>query len=213
MLHAMSHDMSKGDTRSAIAGVLLAGGDSSRLGASKQLVEFAGEPLILRAARAATELCTAGLVVVTGAVHEPIEAALAGTSVTVARNPEWREGIGASIRCGVCATDARADAFLLLLCDQPWVGSEELAELIAAWRAAPDSIAAAGYAGCHGVPAVFPARFRQRLIDLSGDRGARALIDAADDLTVVDMPAAAFDIDTPEDVQRISHARPEHGSD
>ena len=213
MLHAMSRDMSTGETGFAIAGVLVAAGDSSRLGAPKQLVEFAGEPLVLRAARAAVEHCTAGLVVVTGAMHEPVEAALTGISVTVARNPEWREGIGASIRCGVRATDARADAFLVLLCDQPQVGAEELASLVAAWRAAPEAIAAAGYAGSHGVPAVFPACFRQRLMDLSGDRGARALIDAADNLTVVEMPVAAFDVDTPEDVQRMSRARPGRGSD
>jgi len=213
MLHAMSQKTSDGDSCPAVAGILLAGGGSSRLGAPKQLVEFAGDALIVRAARAATDHCTAGLVVVTGAVREPVEAALAGIAATVVNNPDWREGIGASIRCGVRAVDPRADAFLLLLCDQPHVGSDELAALIAAWRAAPDSIAAAGYASSRGVPAVFPASYRPRLAELRGDRGARTLIDTTDEVVVVDMPAAAIDVDTPEDLTNLHRLRPDRGAD
>jgi len=213
MLHAMSQNIGNGDTRPSIAGILLAGGGSSRLGAPKQLVKLDGEPLILRAARAAADYCAAGLVVVTGAIHEPVEAALAGIGATVVNNPDWQEGIGASIRCGASAADARADALLLMLCDQPHVGGEELRELIAAWRAAPESIVAAGYAGSHGVPAVFPARFRRQLTELRGDRGARALIDAADKVIVVDMPAAAIDIDTPEDVRKLHGPSRDRGPD
>jgi len=187
-----------------IAGILLAAGGSSRLGVPKQFLEYAGESLLARAANAAMEHCSAGLVVVTGAVHEPVVRALADTPATIVHNPGWNAGMSSSIRCGVAAADSSATAYLLLLCDQPRVGSAELGALVAAWSRARDSIAAAGYAGTVGVPAIFPARYRDALLALDGARGARGLIVAACGVSVVNMPGAAVDIDTPDDARRLS---------
>ena len=106
-------------------------------------------------------------------------------------------------RGGVAAADPDADALLLTLCDQPDIRAEQLGTLVAAWRATPDNVAAAAYAGTRGVPAIFPARCREALARLGGDRGAQAVIAAEPDVTVVDMPEAAFDVDTPEDARRI----------
>ena len=64
------------------------------------------------------------------------------------------------------------------------------------WRAQPDRIVAAAYAGAAGVPAIFPRRLFAALAALGGDRGARALIDrAGDDVVRVALPDAAFDVD------------------
>jgi len=198
-------DAQDSDVNTSIAAILLAAGRSRRLGAPKQLLTVDGTPLVVRAVRQAMVHCDAGMVVVTGAGREQIIDVLAGLPIDIVENPDWAQGMGTSIRCGVAAAPAAAGGLLLLVCDQPAVGAAELAGLTDAWRAAPERIAAAGYAGTRGVPAIFPACYRGRLMALNGDCGARSIIAEADEVTVVDMPAAAHDIDTPADAQWLGY--------
>jgi molybdenum cofactor cytidylyltransferase len=90
----------------------------------------------------------------------------------------------------------------MLLVDQPHVDAAALVRLVAAWRRRPGIPAAARYDGRIGVPAVLPRRHWRALKSLRGDEGARALLRGVATLTPVDMPEAAFDVDTPEDLRR-----------
>ncbi len=188
---------------SDLAGVLLAAGASVRLGRPKQLVEFDGSPLVRHAAAKAVNVCGSGLVVVTGAHHQEVVAALDSLPVRAVYNPSWREGIGSSLRQGVTAVNPDARAILLMLSDQPALTQSDLERLARAWVSRPSRIAAAEYGGSLGVPAIFPVEYRQRLTQLHGDRGAKLLIEKADDVTVVEMPDAAFDLDTPDDLVKL----------
>jgi molybdenum cofactor cytidylyltransferase len=110
-----------------------------------------------------------------------------------AANPLADEGMASSIRAGVerAGTDAR---ILFLLCDQPRITADHLRALIAV--DAP--IAASGYAGIAGVPAIFAPRFVPELLALRGDRGARAIIERhREEVGVVVFEDAAFDVDEP----------------
>lgn len=183
-----------------LTGILLAAGESARLGEPKQLLRFQGEPLVRRAAAALLDHCSRVLVV-TGAVDQPVMDALAGMPVRIVHNEAWREGMGSSIRRGVECAEQGSAGYLLFVADQPLVGTVEIGKLVEAWRSSPQSIAAAAYANTRGVPAIFPARLFVALTTLGGDCGARSVVDAATDVTVVDMPRAAVDLDTPEDVR------------
>jgi len=165
-----------------VAGVVLAAGASRRLGRPKQLVEAAGVPLVVRTIRALAAHCDRGVICVIGAGGEAVRAVLDGLDVTIIDNPDWSEGIAASIRCGVAHVPADARAILLTVCDQPRVGSADFARLVAAGRDAPSAVVAAGYGDGYGVPALFPAR------------------------RIVAMPAAAFDVDRVADLQQLPHA-------
>jgi molybdenum cofactor cytidylyltransferase len=166
----------------SVAAVILAAGFSTRLGTSKQEVVFQGETLVQRAERLAR-----------AAADEVI-------IVTPQLNPDAAEGIASSIRAGVrlAGADAR---ILIMLCDQPLITIEHLLHLIAT----VSPIAATGYAGIAGVPAVFAPEFAPELLALRGDRGARAVIEAHRDVTrVVPFEDAAVDIDSEDDLRTLT---------
>ncbi|MCC7257578.1 MAG: nucleotidyltransferase family protein [Gammaproteobacteria bacterium] len=192
-----------GEPLAGIAGLVLAAGAASRFAGPKQLARLGGEPLVVRAARLALGCCGAGVVVVTGAYGDEVEAVLAGLPVVTARNPDWAAGMGGSLARGVAELPAAASACLVLLGDQPAITSADLDRLVAAWRRAPGAAAAASFADALGAPAIFPAALWRELAMLQGDRGARALLAALPQVTAVAMPHAALDIDTPEDLARV----------
>ncbi len=184
-----------------LAGLVLAAGASARLGRAKPLLLKQGRPLVVRAAMAAAAVCGAGVTVVTGAGGAAVAQALTGLPVSCLQHDDWQQGMGSSLAAGVAAVAGRpCAAVLVTLCDQPRVGAAQLAALVQLWQNAPAVPAAAAYAGRVGVPAVFPRSWFARLAVLSADHGARDLLRAAGDVQTLDMPAAAADIDTPDDL-------------
>ena len=191
-----------GDSGKQLAGLILAAGAASRYGSVKQLAELGGIQLVVRAARSLVPVCDAGVLVVTGAYHEAVADALAGEAVRCLYNPAWREGIGASLRQGIGAFGERPAAVLVALADQPGLQTAHYQDLVNAWLQCTEQPAAAVYAGAPGVPAIFPRSYWHELAALRGDRGARGLLRAYAGLTRVDMPAAAWDVDEPADLDK-----------
>jgi CTP:molybdopterin cytidylyltransferase MocA len=179
-----------------LAGVLLAAGGSRRLGRPKQLLVHRGRTLVEAAADAALAVCDAGVIAVLGASHAEIASKLSGRALAMVANPRWIEGMGTSLAVGVAQVSSGCDGVLVLLCDQPHVSEDDLRELALRWRAEPARLVAATYRDVVGVPAIFPRRFFAALRELSGDQGARAVIEGArDDVVRVALPDAAFDVD------------------
>jgi molybdenum cofactor cytidylyltransferase len=190
-------------SRPAVHAALLAAGGSRRLGHPKQLVRVDGEALVRRAARAVLGAGVASLTVVLGARAGAIALELAGLPLRVAENPRWEEGMGTSIRCALDAlagAEAR-DGLLLLTCDQLEVTSAHLARLLDVFRAGAP-IAASGYAGVAGVPALFGLAYRDELARLPAAEGAKAvLLRHAGAVQVVPLPGGERDLDTARDLE------------
>jgi len=181
-----------------LAGIVLAAGGSTRLGQAKQLLVWQGDMLVKHAARRAARICGAGVVVVTGAHAEEVEAAVADSAHAV-RNLDWKTGMGSSLACGASAVEADAvQGILVLLCDQPLIAAADLVSLVRLWQNSAQLPAACGYGDRIGVPAVFPSSWLPRLKALTGDRGAQALF-ADSGAQVLHIAGAEHDIDTQED--------------
>lgn len=182
----------------SVTGVILAAGNSSRLGRAKQLLKFRGRPLIRHAAEVVIQSGVARVVVIVPAKAAEIVAALFGLDVAVIENAAAWEGIASSIRLGVEATPG---PWLITLCDQPLVTEGHLRSLLQSGG----PIAASRYPdGGAGVPALFGHSLRDELLALQGDRGARQIIESRPErVRFVDLGEASLDIDTEEDVARM----------
>lgn len=185
--------------------ILLAAGGSSRLGQSKQLLEIDGVPLVRRQAELLLALQPASVVVVSGAEQLAVELALQGLPVQRVHNPNWQQGMGTSLACGIRAMPERVRGALLLLCDQWRITAVDLQTLVTAWQPEPTRAVSAEWADeqghtVNGAPAIFPRALFFKLAKLQGDRGAQHLLKRYPGGTQrISLPNAAFDIDHPED--------------
>jgi len=184
-----------------VAGLVLAAGAAQRFGAAKQLARLDGLALVVRVVRALAPACPTGVVVMTGAYQEEVAMALAAEPARCVYNPGWRAGMGSSIGRGLDQLGAQTSAALVALADQPGIQTTHFLALVDAWQQQPDRPAAAVYEGHAGVPAIFPRSYWPALQLLQGDRGARSLLRDCAGLTAVDLPAAAWDVDEPADLQ------------
>lgn len=185
--------------------ILLAAGASSRLGRPKQSLEWQGRPLLRNAIENARSLLSERVIVVLGAHREAILSSVEPDGVRIVVNEDWQEGIAASIRAGIAALPQQAEAALLMLGDQPLVGSGALQRLLDSWRNEPRRISTGFYNGTVGVPALFPSAFFEALRALRGDRGAkRLLLEHEEHLLKIPLPEAELDIDTTDDFDQLT---------
>ena len=127
------------------------------------------------------------------------QARLPATPVVIV-NPAWASGVASSIGVGVAEAaraDPPCDAVLIMTCDQPLVGATHLRRLVDRMRRAGRPLAASGYAGTIGVPAVFARTMWSELCALEGDTGAkRVLRRSKARVVVVPFADAAVDVDS-----------------
>jgi molybdenum cofactor cytidylyltransferase len=192
----------------AVGLILLAAGASQRMGSMKQLLPFAGTTLLRRACLTALATPARPIVVVLGADSAVCAAEISDLPVEPVLNPQWPEGMSGSLRVGLARlTELTPEigGVVVLLPDQPLIQPADVAALLAAWDPPQRPIAAAAYNGILGVPAVFGRALFPELASLHGQEGARAIIARhAAEAAAVEMPAAAQDMDTPDDYRRLS---------
>jgi molybdenum cofactor cytidylyltransferase len=184
----------------SIAAIVLAAGAGRRMGGPKALLVVDGETLLRRAARTALAVGCAPVVVVVGPWDPELE--LEDLGILRVPNPEADEGMASSIRAGVAALPGRIEAVLLLAVDQPAVDAALLRGLLQLFQVSGGRPAACAYADTVGIPAVFPARLLPDLLELRGDRGAKAIL-LRESAIALPFPGGAQDLDRPEDLTRL----------
>jgi len=181
--------------------VVLAAGGSLRLGTPKQLLRRDGETLVHRAVRLVAATQPLDVIVVLGANHQCIAAALEDLPHTPVVNDDWHAGLAGSLRAAAPHVPAQCAA-LIVGCDQPALDAWHLHALLAGAEAASGRCAATRAGSVPGIPAVVPGAWFQDL-HAQGDHGFRRRLRglSGDEVCTLQAPELAFDIDTPADLE------------
>lgn len=183
--------------------VLLAAGAASRFGSQKLLAHLPDGRCVIEATLANLIAAKVGNIVAVISTDAALESLLQRYPCTVVANDRAAEGMGTSIACGVAAS-ADADAWLIALGDMPSIGVDTI-KAIADTIYSGTEIAMPVMAGKRGHPVGFSAKYREKLLALRGDTGAREIIRAnAGCVTEVGVDDGGIfaDIDVPEDLKR-----------
>lgn len=188
-----------------IAGVVLAAGESSRLGVPKQLLVYQGVPLIAYVVDKLLRSQVDEVIVVLGSKAEEVNAALAGYPVKVVINREYRAGQSTSLKAGLAALSGAVKGALFALGDQPLVSIQTIDLLIKNYRLS-GGIIAPYFNGKRGNPVIFDRKYFAAMLSLSGDVGAREVLRRhPESLIKVDVldRGVVFDVDTWEDYHEL----------
>jgi molybdenum cofactor cytidylyltransferase len=194
-----------------IAGLVLAAGQSSRMGRPKQILPVGGKPMLRHAIDAAVAAGLPEVVVVFGPGAEAAMAESARGETTGVRpvwNPESRSGQASSLRAGLDAMPDGAEAAVVLLADQPTVRADAIRAVMAAFRGGEGPIVQASYGGVAAHPTLLARSVWPEVMAVSGDEGARALIATHPEWRAVAEVGGEppEDVDTPEDLKRMRSA-------
>ena len=186
--------------------VILAAGNSSRLGIAKQLLEFNGINLLQNAINVGRESSADHVVVVLGAKMDEIKSHIDFSSTHVAVNEFWENGMASSMQVGLKKLNeiAKLDQVIIMLCDQPFVNSKLIESIINLQSHAEKNIIACKYGDTLGVPALFTKKYFDNLLKLSTTDGAKKVIyKYQEDCETIDFEQGSIDIDTMEDYKRL----------
>jgi molybdenum cofactor cytidylyltransferase len=184
--------------------IILAAGESKRMGEAKQLMPLGKSTLLEQAIDNLLNSSVDETIVVLGHKAEEITRKIANKPVKVVINPDYQQGMSTSIVAGLIMVDPRSRAVMLALGDQPLVASHTINQLIEAFNKNRKGIAVPTYQGRRGHPIIFDIKYKSDLFKLKGDIGGREIIQNHPKdvfMVAVDSESVVSDIDTKDDYQ------------
>lgn len=194
-----------------ITGLLLAAGSSRRFGGHKLLTEIDGRPLVLHAAECLRDCHR--LLAIVRSDDIPLQQCLHSADIEMVFNPRADRGMGGSLACGVAASRS-SDGWCILPADMPFISPATGRQVIQALQAGAQ-IAAPYFQGRRGHPVGFSRAYRDQLLALAGDTGAREILARESQAVVrleIDDAGILRDIDTPHDLNPMRIFCPEQAS-
>ncbi|GAA4279000.1 nucleotidyltransferase family protein [Aquimarina mytili] len=162
-----------------VAHVILAAGNSSRMGEPKQLLPWKGTTLIGHAIQEALRIEDVSVFVVLGAYYDSIYERIHHFPITIIKNEDWKKGMGSSIQVAIktiIQEKLMFDAVLVSLVDQPLIDTTHFKNLISEFETNSKYIVATDLKDKLGAPAIFPKYYFDELSYLKSDYGARYII-------------------------------------
>lgn len=187
--------------------VVLAAGASTRLGRPKQLLQYKDKTLLQHSVEAAISTGIANVLVVTGCYADLISEQINNMLVDITVNEKWRDGMASSIVCGLNFLLPKyplVDGVIFMMSDQPFVSAALLNTLLITQQQTGKAMAASSYNNTLGVPALFHKNVFPQLLRLSGDAGARKILQQhSSEVATVSFALGNIDIDTPDDYEKL----------
>ncbi|GHB73681.1 nucleotidyltransferase family protein [Persicitalea jodogahamensis] len=184
--------------------IILAAGASQRMGLPKQTLEIQkGKSLLLKTVETALATPLRPVIVVVGANKAEVVPELDGQPVTIIDNAFWQEGMATSVKIGLAGlfmTEPKLDGVLMLVCDQPYLTTPLLEQMVATFEQSGKKAVACRYKKQWGVPVLVGRDLLAELTQITGDQGAKPLLKKhLADVAFVDFEQGIVDLDTPED--------------
>ena len=198
------------DLKSPMAGIVLAAGMSSRLGSPKQLVLAGGQCLLDRVLDEALTSCLDRIVLVLGHRAGEVTTALKERHdrdrLRILINPAYRDGMSSSIRTGIESVQDTFSAIMIILGDQPFVGTSLINLLIRRYRSSGKDICVPVCRGRRGHPVIIGRQFYDAVMSTTGDIGARQILRSNPESVLgveISDSRIFFDVDTQTDIKNL----------
>jgi molybdenum cofactor cytidylyltransferase len=213
--------MNKSGKEFGVSAVVLAAGMSRRMGTPKQLLRLAGETILERTLKNVQDSQVSEIVLVLGFAADSVKKEIFTDRgkmdrIKIVHNKDYQQGMGTSLRTGLAAVDAKANAALIVLADQPFVSPETLDQLIACHQESKPQIIIPIYKGFRGNPVLLDRSVFAELQSLTGDVGCRAIFGSHTGdirkLAVEDI-GILLDIDSQEEYQKLGKAYAAKGNE
>jgi molybdenum cofactor cytidylyltransferase len=188
-----------------VAFLILAAGTSSRMKDKvKQLLPWKNTTLLGQAITEAKKITKHDVFVVLGANAALIKPHIKGEKITIFEHEHWNNGLGSSIAFGVTHLSSLNfyDAVFIILADQPLIDAQYLKGMLKEYERDTAIIVATKYPNNNGVPAIFAKEYFDDLVNLTGDTGAKYLINTKN-VVCIDPKEKSIDIDTWEEYERL----------
>lgn len=191
-----------------ISGILLAAGESKRMGKPKLLLNLGESNIINTTIEKFLKSEIFELIIVLGHEAQKIECSSSGQDkrIKFVTNENYREGMSTSIKCGVLTASKESEAFLIALGDQPLISPKIINRLMEKYQSSRAGIVTVMHQSLRGHPVIISKKYVQEILSLNGDIGARDLLKQhLDDTASINIESSEefFDVDKTQDYEKL----------
>src|SRR5215468_1304823 len=154
-----------------ISAILLAAGESRRMGEFKQLLPIGRKTFVEQCVDTLLQTPVSEVIVVTGHREMDVRNVLGSRNIKFAHNPDYRLGMSTSIKCGVRAASKDSQAFLIFLVDQPQIGAEVIRRIIDAYKRMAPKIVVPTKDGRNGHPVILDGSLKEEILQIDVEAG------------------------------------------
>lgn len=192
-----------------IVAIVLAAGQSTRMGRPKQTLLLHGKPMLEDVLDALRQTKVDRIVVVLGANEKEVKEQVKFQREEVVFNPRYAEGMSRSLKAGLAAAGEEADAAIVVLGDQPLLSPATVNKMVDAYLDSRAPVVVPVYHGIRGNPVLFGKTLFPRIMTIHGDSGAKAILEENKDSMLeveVEDEGIVVDIDTPADYEEVARS-------